>query len=181
MNFGWLSTNNPTWLQHVSSNICNFFDSFRYSFHVFDVQLFLVGAQVCDPLISCVWHVNFGWLSTNNPTWLQYVSSIIWPFFASSHYPFHVFDVQLCFVGAQVLETWLTFVCWHVTWNSWIFPIEIGRKCLFNTRFPLFISICAAEKIKSLVCPRSGIRNVTNLCLLARDLEFMDCFHRNSA
>ena len=80
VNFGWLSTNNPTWLQHVSSNICNFFDSFRYSFHTFDVQLFLVGAQVCevcDPLIDCVWHVNFGWLSTNNSTWLQLVRSNI--------------------------------------------------------------------------------------------------------
>ena len=77
VNFGWLWTNNSTWLQRVSSNICNFFDSFRYSFHAFDVQLLLVGAQVCDPLINYVWHVNFGWLSTNNPTWLQYVSSNI--------------------------------------------------------------------------------------------------------
>jgi len=33
--------------------------------------------EVCDPLISCVWHVNVGWLSTNNPTWLQRVSSNI--------------------------------------------------------------------------------------------------------
>jgi len=94
--------------------------------------------EVCDPLIYCVWHVNFGWLWTNNPTWLQGVSSIFAIFLTSSHYWFHVFDVQLCFVGAQVLETWLTCVCWHVTWNTWIVSIEIVRKCLFNTRFSSF-------------------------------------------
>jgi len=37
--------------------------------------------EVCHPLISCVLHVNFGWLSTNNPTWLQFVSSNICNFF----------------------------------------------------------------------------------------------------
>ena len=32
-------------------------------------------------------------------------------FFASSHYPFHVFDVQLCFVGAQRIESVLILLC----------------------------------------------------------------------
>ena len=52
----------------------------------FDVQLFFAGAQVCDPLIDCVWHVNFGWLSTNNPTRLQGVSSNIYNFFVSYYF-----------------------------------------------------------------------------------------------
>jgi len=80
VNFGWLSTDNPTWLQDVSSNICNSLASSHWAFHVFDVQVFFVVPQlceVCDPLIDCVWHVNFGWLSTNNLTWLQGVSSNI--------------------------------------------------------------------------------------------------------
>jgi len=47
----------------------------RPPFHAFDVQLWFVGAQVCEPLIDCGWHVNFGWLSMNNPTWLQNVNS----------------------------------------------------------------------------------------------------------
>ena len=41
---------------------------------------------------------------------------------------------------------------------------------LFIFLFPLVL----AEKFKSLVCRRSGIRKVTNLFLLACDLEFMD-------
>ena len=117
-------------------------------------SLLLVGAQVrevCDPLIDCVWHVNFGWLSTNNLIWLQDVSSDICNFFASSHYPFHVFDVQLCFVGDQVLETWLTCVCWHVTSNTWIVSIEIVRKCLFNTRFfSFYFHLCLLRNSKVL-------------------------------
>ena len=146
---------------------------------------------------------------------------------------------SLWLVGAQVLERWLTCVCWHMTWNSWIVSIEIVRKCLFNTRFSSFyfhlyllrnskvlfdraqrremlISVfliltlwfwldfgvrcvgtfyaSVGEKIQKemsflsvLTCVHypmslsrtSGIRNVTNLCLLACDLEFMDCCHRN--
>jgi len=34
-------------------------------------------------------------------------------FFSSSHYPFHGFDVQLCFVGAQCIESFL-IVFWHI-------------------------------------------------------------------
>jgi len=41
--------------------------------------------EVCHPLIDCVWHVNFGWLSTNNPTWLQQVSFTFFSKIASSH------------------------------------------------------------------------------------------------
>jgi len=81
--------------------------------------------EVCDLLIYCVWHVNFGWLWTNNPTWLQDVSSNIRNFF----------DL-----------------------------LSLLISCLW----------CA-----TLLCRCSGIRNVTNLCLLACDLDFMDCFHRN--
>jgi len=126
VNFGWLSTNNPTWLQHVSSNICNFFDIFHYPFHVFDVQLCFVGAQVCDTLISCVWHVTFGWLWTNNPTCLQDVSSNICIFLASSHYWFYVFDVQLCFVGAQRGEM-LIFIFLILTFWFWT---DFGLRCV---------------------------------------------------
>jgi len=62
----------------------------------------------------------------------------------------------LMFGVPQVLETWLTCVCWHVTWNSWIVAIKIDRKCLFNTRsFPLFNPLVLSEKFKILVCPRS--------------------------
>ena len=61
-------------------------------------------AQVCEPLIDCVWHVNFGWLSTNNPTWLQHVSSNICKKIASSHFSFCGFVVQLFLVGAQRRE-----------------------------------------------------------------------------
>jgi len=57
---------------------------------------------------------------------------------ASSYFSFCAFVLQLLFVGAQVLETWLTCVCWHLTWNSWIVSIEIERQCLFNTRFSSF-------------------------------------------
>ena len=39
MNFGWPWTNNSTWLQYVSSNIC--LASSHDSFHAFDVQVFL--------------------------------------------------------------------------------------------------------------------------------------------
>jgi len=73
--FGWLSTNTPIWPQPVSSNICNLWASCHYWFYVFDVQVFFVVPQVCETLIDCVWHVNFGWLSTINPTWRQGVSS----------------------------------------------------------------------------------------------------------
>ena len=107
VNFGWLSTNNPKWLQYVSSNICKKIASSHFSFCGFVVQLLFAGAQhreVCDPLISCVWHVNFGWLSSNNPTWLQRVSSIICNFFDSFCYSFHSFHVQLFLVGTQVCE-----------------------------------------------------------------------------
>ena len=78
-------------------------------------------------------------------------------FFASCHYPFHVFDVKVFSVVPQVLKTWLTCFCWHVTWNSWIISIEIARKCLFNKRFSSFLfPLVLAEKFKSLVCPRSA-------------------------
>ena len=76
----------------------------------------LYGAQrreVCDPLISCVWHVNFGWLSTNNPTSLQEVSSNICNFFDSFRYSLHAFDLQLFLVGAQRIESGL-IIFWHI-------------------------------------------------------------------
>jgi len=95
-NLVWLSTNNPACLQWVSSNICNFFSPPSLIISSFDVQVFFAGAQVCDPLIYCVWHVNFGWLSTNNPTRLQGVSSKICNFFVSSH--------QFCKSGLQPFE-----------------------------------------------------------------------------
>ena len=93
--------NNPTWLQNVSSNICKKIASSHYSFCTFDVQVFFCRCSLCDPLISCVWHVTFGWLSTNNPAWLQYVSSNIFKKVASSHFSFCGFVVQLLFVGAE--------------------------------------------------------------------------------
>ena len=69
--------------------------------HAYITPCPFVVPQVCDPLIDCVWHVNIGWLSTNNPTWLQWVSSNIGDFVASSRYLFHAFDVPPLFVGAQ--------------------------------------------------------------------------------
>jgi len=57
--------------------------------------------QVCDTLIDCVWHVNFGWLSTNNPTWLQYVSANIFIFLAFSWSSILVFVCRLFLGGAQ--------------------------------------------------------------------------------
>jgi len=78
----------------------------------------------------------------------------------------HAYITPCPFRVPQVLERWLTCVCWHVTWNTWIISIRIDRKCLFNKRFPLFISTCAAEKSKSLVCPRSARRNA--------DFRFLD-------
>ena len=54
------------------------------------------------------------------------------------------------FCVPQVLETWLTCVCWHVTWNSWIVCIYIDRKCLFNNRFSSFyFHLCCWEIQKS--------------------------------
>ena len=76
----------------------HFFASSHYSFHFFELQVFFVVPQVCDTLIYCAWHVNFGWLSTDNPTWLQDVSSNICNSFASSHYSFEAFDLQLFLV-----------------------------------------------------------------------------------
>ena len=132
VNFGWLSTNNPTWLQRVSSNICNFLTPFATHFMPLMCKSSFVGAQrreVCDPLIYCVWHVNFGWLSTNNLIWLQDVSSDICNFFASSHFPFHVyicnfFDLfsllisclwcELCLLELRYANHWL------IVFGMWI-------------------------------------------------------------
>ena len=74
-------------------------------------------------------------------------------FLTYSHYWFHVFDVQLCFVGAQVLERWLTCVCWHVTWNTRIVFIEIARKCRSTRIFPLFIATYASWEIQKSCLP----------------------------
>ena len=99
--------------------------------------------EVCDPLIYCVWHVNFGWLWTNNPTWLQGVSSIFAIFLTSSHYWFHVFDVQLWFVGAQVSH-WLCgkiLTCsWYVACGGVVRPaLVIFPKFLIH---PLVLQLC---------------------------------------
>jgi len=132
--------------------------------------------EVCDPLISCVWHVNFGWLSTNNPTWLQGVSSNICIFFASSHFWFHVFDVQLCFVGAQRGEM-LIFVFLILTLWFWLdfgmrcggtFYASVGEK--ITKEMSLLSAFTCVHHPMSL-SRTSGIRKVTNLCLLACDLE----------
>ena len=114
VNFGWLSTNNPTWLQGVSSDFVTFFDSFRYSFHAFDLQLLFVGAQVCDPLIDCFWACKFRWLSMNTPAWLQDVSFNICIDSASSHYSLYDFDVQLFFCRCSGMRPtdWLCVACW---------------------------------------------------------------------
>ena len=55
------------------------------------------------------------------------------------------------FARAQLLETWLTYACWHVTWNSWIFSIETVGKCLFNTRFfSYYFHLCLLRNSKFL-------------------------------
>ena len=61
--------------------------------------------------------------------------------------------ISLSLVGAHVLETWLTCVCWHVTWNTWIVSIQIACKCLFNTRFTSFYSTCACWEIPKSCLP----------------------------
>jgi len=90
------------WLkQYVNAKICEYFSSShpQVLFSTLLCQrshpLPFYGPQVCDPLIYCVWHANFGWISTNNPTWLQIVSSNICNFFDSFRYSFRAFDVQL--------------------------------------------------------------------------------------
>jgi len=140
--------------------------------------------EVCDTLIYCVWHVTFGWLWTNNSTWLQIVSSNICIFFASSHYWFHVFDVQLCFVGTQRGEMLISVFLILTLWFWWDFDVRyvgtiyasVGEK--IKKEMSLLSTLTCVHQPMSLL-RTSGIRNMTNLCLLACDLEYMDCFHRN--
>ena len=76
--------------------------------------------EVCDPLIYCVWHVNFGWLSTNNPTWLQGVSSNIFKKIVSSHFSFCGFVVQLLFARAQVCEVCDSLIYCVLACDFWV-------------------------------------------------------------
>jgi len=63
----------------------------------------------------------------------------------------HAYITPCPFCVPQVLETWLTCVCWHMTWNSWIVSIEIESKCLFNTRFsPFYFHLCLLRNSKVL-------------------------------
>jgi len=116
-----------------------FFASSHYPFHGFDVQLCFVGAQrreVCDPLISCVWHVNFGWLSTNNSTWLQGVSSNICNFFDLLSLPISCLwcATLLCQCSARrnadfrSLDTnsLILIGCWCAL--HWYFYASVGEK-----------------------------------------------------
>ena len=48
----------------------------------------------------------------------------------------------------------------------------LQKKCVL-----LIFILCLCRA--TIVCPRSGSRKVTNLFLLACDLEYVDCFHRN--
>jgi len=109
-------------------------------------SLLLVGSQVLETWLTCVcWHVTWNScivsMEIARKCLFNTRISLCIPLLIST---FNYSETKVLFVRAQVSETWLTCVCWHVTWNSCIVSIEIARKCLFNTRIslciPLFIS-----------------------------------------
>jgi len=159
--------------QHMN---CNVFFRCRYATYRFIIVLCLA----CE----------FGWLSTNNPPWIQDVSFNIC--LASSHSSltdrakheltqFHVFDVLIvhqCSKMPMFIFLALTLWCW----------LDLGVCCIGT----FYASVC--EKIKkemsflsTLTCVHhpisllhtSGMRNVTDLCLLAYGLKYMNCLHLN--
>jgi len=163
VNFGWLSMNTPAWLQEVSSNICIDLAYSHYPFHVFDVQLCFCRCSGMRPTNLLCLACEF-WVAINEQSdmttecKLQYLQ-----FFASCHYPFHVFDVKVFSVVPQVLETWLTCFHWHMARNTWIVSIEIVRKCLFNTRvFSYYFHLCCWEIQKSCLPALSAARYATH-------------------
>ena len=118
-----------------------FLTSSHYWFHVFDVQLYFVCAQRGEMLIFFFLILTF-WF------WTECGVRCVGTFYASvgeniqkkCHFCLyaHAYTTPFLFRVPQVLETWLTCVCWHLTWNSWIVSIEIERQCLFNTPFSSF-------------------------------------------
>jgi len=104
-------------------------------------SLLLVGAQRGEMLIFVLLILTL-WI------WLDFgvrcvgISTLQWVREFKKKCPYclhsHAYITPCPFRVPQVLETWLTCFCWHVTWNWWIVSIEIDRKCLFNTRLSSF-------------------------------------------
>ena len=106
-------------------------------------------------------------------------------FFCLLSLPISCLDVQLCFVGAQRAEM-LIFVLLILMlfiligfWCAlrWYFYASVGEK--IQKEMSLLSTLTCVHHPMSL-SRTSGIRKVTNLCLLSCDLAFVDCFHRNS-
>ena len=84
----------------------------------------------------------------------------------------HAYTTPFLFRVPQVLETWLTCVCWHVTWHSWIVSIEIVRKCLLNTRFSSFYFHLYLLRNSKVLFARAQRREMLDFVLLMLTLWF---------
>ena len=107
-----------SWIVSIEIGCKCLFNTRLFCFHfhlclLSNSKVLFARAQVCDPLIYCVWHVTFGWLSTITPAWLQGVSSNIWIDLASSHYPLYDVDVQLFFCRRSGMRPtdWFCLAC----------------------------------------------------------------------
>jgi len=88
-------------------------------------------------LIHCFGHVHFGWQWTNDGTSLQWISSNIFNYFASSHYSLHICAVQFFFVGARKCLDYFLPYSWNSSDPWFIFGVCAGGKIsiIFDPRF----------------------------------------------
>lgn len=108
--------------------------------------------HACVPYMLPIWTTN----SDNDPTLAFVVCTFGKHQISSNPLPdisifppslwrcMHV--LTLCFiVGAQVPETWLTFVYWHVAWHAWMFSIQTAGECMLTFMFLLLFSFLIAN------------------------------------
>ena len=119
-------------------------------------------------LVDCFGCVNFGW-----PMYER------WDIFTACDFNFFFPGIRTSArrnAGFCSLDTNSLILIGFWCALRWYFYAPVGEK--IQKKMSILSALTCVHHPMSLL-RTSGIRNVTNMCLLAYDLEFMDCFHRN--